>query len=105
MASVEAKMLAAIRAALDHHNASCPMPARAVLLDPQTHAEFGWDELWGVPVLADERVAHRRFRIDCDGSAFGIEEEMSAVVDTEAPAENPLVVPVGPRPGEPTAGG
>ncbi|HEX2016288.1 MAG TPA: hypothetical protein VGN69_06300 [Solirubrobacteraceae bacterium] len=103
MPSLEAKMLAAIRAALDHHNGTCPMPARAVLLNPQTHEQFGWDELWGVPVVPDDRVAPQRFRIDCDGSAFGIEEELAQTADTGVPAERPLVVPVGPRTDEPTA--
>ena len=103
MASLEAEMLAFIRRGLDHHNSSCPMPARAILLNPGNHELFGWDELWGVPVIADERVAPKRFRIDCDGSAFGIEEEISEAIATEAPAERPLVVPVGPRPDEPHA--
>jgi hypothetical protein len=53
-------------------------------------------------VLADDRVAPKRFRIDCDGSAYGIEEEIAEAIS----APEPLVVPVGPgvgREGEPTA--
>jgi hypothetical protein len=88
VASLEAEMLAAIRQGLDQHNATCPMPAKAILLNPGNYELFGWDELWGVPVLSDERVAPRRFRIDCDGSAFGIEDELKQV---------------GPREDEPTA--
>ena len=89
-------MLAFIRAGLDHHNGTCPMPARAILLNPANHELFGWDELWGVPVLPDERVAPKRFRIDCDGSAFGIEEEVADVIGEPLPAEPPMV-PAGPR--------
>jgi len=104
MASLEAEMLEFIRRGLDHHAQSCPLSPKAILLNPGNHELFGWDELWGVPVLADERVAPKRFRIDCDGSAFGIESELSEAVA----AQDPLVVPIGPagpREGEPTAHG
>ncbi len=96
-------MLAFIRTGLDHHAGTCPLAPRAILLNPGNHELFGWDELWGIPVLPDDRVAPKRFRIDCDGSAFGIEEEVAEALATEAPAEQPLIVPVGPRVGEPTA--
>ena len=101
--SLEAEMLAFIRAGLDHHNQTCPMTPKAILLNPGNHELFGWDELWGIPVLADERVAPKRFRIDCDGSAFGIEEEVAEAIAAERETERPLVAPSGPRPGEPTA--
>ncbi len=96
-------MLAFVKAGLDHHNQTCPMTPRAILLNPGNHELFGWDDLWGIPVLADERVAPKRFRIECDGSAFGIEEELAEAVSERRETEQPLVVPVGPRPGEPTA--
>ncbi len=95
-------MLEFIRRGIDHHAESCPMAPRAILLNPGNHEMFGWDELWGIPVLADERVAPKRFRIDCDGSAFGIEAEVAAVVESVAPVELPMA-PVGPREGEPTS--
>ena len=101
--SLEAEMLAFIRTGLDHHAGTCPLAPRAILLNPGNHELFGWDELWGIPVLPDERVAPKRFRIDCDGSSFGIEEEVAEAVGAGAPAGEPLVVPVGPREGEPTA--
>jgi hypothetical protein len=101
VASLEAEMLAAIRRGIDHHAQSCPLAPRAILLNPGNHELFGWDELWGIPVLADDRVAPKRFRIDCDGSAFGIEAE---VAETLRVGE-PLVVPVAPglpgMPGDP----
>jgi hypothetical protein len=102
MASLEAEMLEFIRRGLDHHALSCPLAPRAILLNPGNHELFGWDELWGIPVLADDRVAPKRFRIDCDGSAFGIEAEISDAIAVE----QPLVVPAGPglpREDEPTA--
>jgi hypothetical protein len=101
--TLEAEMLAFIRKGLDHHAGTCPLAPRAILLNPGNHELFGWDELWGIPVLPDDRVAPKRFRIDCDGSAFGIEEEVADAIATEAPAGQPLVAPVGPREGEPTA--
>ncbi|MEA2266760.1 MAG: hypothetical protein QOE27_2343 [Solirubrobacteraceae bacterium] len=78
------------------------MAPRAILLNPGNHELFGWDELWGIPVLPDDWVAPKRFRIDCDGSAFGIESEVAEMVRTEQPAELPMV-PMGPRENEPTA--
>jgi len=100
MASLEAEMLAFIRRGLDHHASTCPMTPRAILLNPGNYELFGWDELWGVPVLPDDRVAPKRFRIDCDGSAFGIEDEL----EEEIKVKEPLVVPAYPavpaRPGE-----
>ena len=80
MASLEAEMLEFIRRGLDHHAQSCPLAPKAILLNPGNHELFGWDELWGDPGAADERVAPKRFRIDCDGSAFGIEEELREAV-------------------------
>jgi hypothetical protein len=92
MASLEAEMLASIRRGIDHHAQSCPLTPKAILLNPGNHELFGWDELWGIPVLADDRVAPKRFRIDCDGSAFGIESEIAETLRVG----EPLVVPVAP---------
>ncbi|HEX4106533.1 MAG TPA: hypothetical protein VHX88_00275 [Solirubrobacteraceae bacterium] len=103
MASLEAEMLAFIRAGLDHHAQSCPMTPKAILLNPGNHELFGWDELWGIPVLADPRVAPKRFRIDCDGSAFGIEEEVAQAVAAQQEQERLVPLPLGPREGEPHA--
>ncbi|PZR66255.1 MAG: hypothetical protein DLM63_09890 [Solirubrobacterales bacterium] len=66
------------------------MTPKAILLNPGNHELFGWDELWGIPVLPDERVAAKRFRIDCDGSAFGIEEEVAEEITRREPIEVPV---------------
>ena len=92
----ESKNLAAIRAALDQHNGSCPVPANAILLNPVDRDLIGWDELWGLPVLADERVPTKRVRIQCDGSAFGLEDELEEAIAREEPLIVPIVVPAGP---------
>lgn len=96
MSKFEAKNLAAIRAALDHHNETCSVAANAILLNPVDHKLVGWDELWGLPVLADERVPTKRVRIQCDGSAFGIEDELAEAVAREQPMVVPVIAPVGP---------
>jgi hypothetical protein len=80
------------------------VPANAILLNPVDHELMGWHELWGLPVLPDDRVAAKRVRIDCDGSAHGIEEELAEALAQSAPAEVPMVIPVGPREDEPTFG-
>ena len=89
MSKFESKNLGAIRAALDQHNDSCPVAANAILLNPVDHELIGWDELWGLPVLADERVPTKRVRIQCDGSAYGIEDEVADAVARE----EPVVIP------------
>ena len=89
MPSLEAEMLEFIPPGLDHHAQSCPLAPRAILLNPGNHQLFGWDELWGIRFYADDRVAPKRFRIDCDGSAYGIEAEIADAIA----APEPLVVP------------
>ena len=103
MSQFAAKNLAAIKAALDQHNADCPVPANAILLNPVDHELLGFDELWGLPVLADERVPTKRVRIDCDGSAYGIEDEIAEAIAQETPSQLPVVIPAGPREDESTA--
>jgi hypothetical protein len=58
-----------MRMALDSHNARCSEPAHAILLNPIDHGLLGWDELWGLPVVASEDVKIKRIRIECDGEA------------------------------------
>jgi hypothetical protein len=70
--------LIAMRRALDIHNASCPEPARAILLNPIDHGLLGWDELWGLPVLSDETVRVKRIQIDCAGGTRERERETPA---------------------------
>jgi hypothetical protein len=95
--SLEAKMLKNIVRGIDHHAATCPMPPRAVLLNPGNFELFGWDEIKGVPVEPSDSVAPERFRIDCSGSANGIEEAVEEFI--AKPVEAPEFAPVGP--GEP----
>jgi hypothetical protein len=59
--------LIAMRKALDLHNTNCPEPASAILLNPIDHGLLGWEELWGLPVLADDAVRVKKIQIQCDG--------------------------------------
>ncbi len=98
--SLETEMIANIRAGLAHHDATCPMPARAILLNSGNYELFGREELFGLPLEPRDDIPPKRFRIDCPGSAFGIEDEIEDFVEEEAP----LVVPSVPgTPGAPTA--
>ena len=65
--SLEAEMLAHIKAGVEHHNATCPMPARAILLNAGNFELFGWDEIFGLPVEPRDDIPPKRFRIDCPG--------------------------------------
>lgn len=76
----EIRNLIALRIALDRHNAACPIKARAILLYPIDHALLRWDTLWGLPVIADERIRVKRIRIDCDGSAATADEELAELI-------------------------
>lgn len=89
--SLEAKMLENIVTGLAHHDASCPMPAQAVLISHFDMERFGWDEVKGVPVQAVDDIQPERFRIQCDGSANGIEDALQEFV--EAPEQIPLEQP------------
>ena len=99
--SLEAEMLAHIKAGVDHHNATCPMPARAILLNRGNSAVLGWALVGGPPVEPRDEIPPKRFRIDCPGSAYGIEEEIAEAVGE--PLEAPLVpvTPGRPREGDP----
>jgi hypothetical protein len=96
--SLEEEMLAHIRAGLAHHDATCPMPARAILLNAGNYELFGYEELFGIPVEPRDDIPPKRFRIDCPGSAYGIEEEIAEAVG------EPLPVTAEPLPARPGPG-
>jgi hypothetical protein len=72
--------LFAIRIALDRHNARCPLRAQGILLNPIDHGLLGWDRLWGLPVQPDARVAIKRVRVGCEGSAADVDEELEELL-------------------------
>jgi hypothetical protein len=91
---LESEMIARIRVGLDHHNATCPMPARAILLNSGNYELFGRAELFGLPVEPRDDIPSKRFRIDCSGSAYGIEEEIADAIGEDVPLE-PVTRPSG----------
>jgi hypothetical protein len=80
MASPESKNLEAISKAIDRHNASCPFPASEVRMSPFEVERLGWDEIRGLPVVADPALGTGRFRIVCSQEGDGSEiEEIEAI--------------------------
>jgi hypothetical protein len=76
----EAKNLEAISKAIDKHNDECPFPASEVRMNPFEVERLGWDEIRGLPLIADPQIATGRFRIVCSGDEEGDElEEVEAV--------------------------
>jgi hypothetical protein len=97
--SAEATNLEAISKAIDSHNASCPWPAAEVRLNPFEAERLGWEEIRGLPVVADPALGTGRFRIVCsrDGEGEGIEETEAVGTSIEVgvgPAEPPARPPV-----------
>lgn len=98
-----------IQEGVQHHNRTCGVPARAILLHPEEHAKLGVDELWGLTVCADERVRLGHFRVDCEGSAWLAEEELELITEElltvrrqpKLPDSTPLERPLAARGGQP----
>jgi hypothetical protein len=87
----EAKNLEAIAKAIDQHNSSCPFPAAEVRMNPHEVERLGWDEIRGLPIVADAQIGTGRFRIVCSRDLEGerlVAEEVEAIgTPVEAPAE------------------
>jgi hypothetical protein len=88
----EAKNLEAIAKAIDEHNSSCPWPASEVRMSPFEVERLGWDEIRGLPIVADPGIGTGRFRIVCsrEGDGEGIEETeaVGTPVEVGHPASN-----------------
>jgi hypothetical protein len=87
MSSSEAKNLEAISKAIDQHNANCPFPAIAVVMNPFEVERLGWDSIRGLPIRSDPAIGTGAFRIVCGGDEQeeGVEEAVEAVSTTEVP--------------------
>jgi hypothetical protein len=76
----EAKNLEAISRAIDQHNSNCPFPASEVRMNPFELERLGWDEIRGLPIVADPALGTGRFRVVCSRDSDGGElEEIEAV--------------------------
>ena len=80
MGSSAAKNLEAISLAIDQHNARCAFPASEVRMNPFEVERLDWDEIRGLPIVADPAVSTGRFRIVCSREGSGEElEEIEAI--------------------------
>ena len=85
----EAKNLEAISRAIDQHNATCPFPAVAVLMNPFEVERLGWDEIRGLPIRPDANIGTGSFHILCGGEE--LEEEEQETVEAVSEQVVPLV--------------
>jgi hypothetical protein len=76
VSGTEPKNLEAISRAIDQHNANCPFPASEVRMSPFEVERLGWEEIRGLPIVADSSLGTGRFRIVCarDSEGGGLEE-------------------------------
>ncbi|MGN6814670.1 MAG: hypothetical protein ACTHK3_01105 [Solirubrobacterales bacterium] len=92
MASPEAKNLEAISQAIDQHNRNCPFPAAEVRMNPFEVERLGWEEVRGLPVIADPEIGTGRFRIVCsrdlDGEGIEEVEAVGQELETVIPSNN-----------------
>ena len=86
MSGAEAKNLQAISRAIDQHNANCPFPAAEVRMSPHEVERLGWEEIRGLPIVADPSLGTGRFRIVC--SREGDDAELEEVEAVGTPLES-----------------
>jgi hypothetical protein len=96
--SAEAKNLEAISKAIDQHNSSCPWPASEVRMNPFEIERLGWEEIRGLPLVADPQLGTGRFRIVCsrdsDGERYEQTEAIGAPVEVGVGTDAPVTPPV-----------
>ena len=92
VANSEAKNLEAISRAIDQHNSNCPFPASEVRMNPFECERLGWEEIRGLPIVADPELGTGAFRVICsrDQEGEGIEEAEALGIPIE------VAVPGGP---------
>jgi hypothetical protein len=86
MDASEERCIASIKDGLDHHRNTCPMKPRAVYVAREVYERYGSEDwaVCGVPVLPEEGRPVDRFRVDCPGSANGVEKHAALWLAEEA---------------------
>lgn len=64
--SSTAKNLRAIRDAIIQHNGNCEYPATEVRMNPFEVERLDFDDILGVPIMADDDIGTGRFKIVCE---------------------------------------
>lgn len=85
---LEFRNVEAIRQALESHARDCADPPLAFLMNPADFVELGVQELWGVPVQANEQVRAKRVIVQCPGDRHQTEAALDAFLD-EVTRANP----------------
>src|SRR3954465_3488752 len=90
MSGPEAKNLEAISRAIGQHNASCPFPASEVRMNPFEVERLGWEEIRGLPIVADPELGTGAFRFVCsrdqEGEGIGGAEALGIPIEVAVPS-------------------
>lgn len=86
MDEFEQRCLASIKEGLDQHHDTCPMTPRAVYIAGEVYERLGWTQqaVCGVPVRPEDDRPAKWFRVDCPGSANGVEQHAALWLAEEA---------------------
>jgi hypothetical protein len=99
VSSAEAKNLEAISKAIDQHNSNCPFPAAEVRMNPFELDRLGWQEIRGLPLVADAEIGTGRFKIICsrdiDGEGIEEAEALGIPIEVAVPSGAPSKPGVG----------
>ena len=79
-------MLEHIKAGWEAHTSACDQTPKAVLFNPGNHELNGWDEVLGLPVLPDESVAPKRFKLVCGAGRAGYCDDGDVIWDEDGQA-------------------
>lgn len=99
MNAAEVENLEVIAKAIDQHNRNCQRgPAIEVRMNPFEVERLDWDNVKGVPIVADKDIGTGRFRVVCAGERNNAEEAeateaVSADREVEVAVNEPLVAP------------
>lgn len=101
MNEAEVKNLEVIAKAIEQHNRNCKRgPAVEVRMNPFEVERLDWDEVKGVPIVADPDIGTGRFRVVCAGERNHTKEAEATVavtadreVEVAETADKPLVAP------------